>query len=88
VLPRLYPTFLAFLLYRWEIIMRETAVLGILGIHTLGFYVDSAFAEFRLDRALLLILAGVCLNLAVDGVSRRLRAAVRLSSSIRETAHA
>ena len=88
VLPRLYPTFLAFLLYRWEIIMRETAVLGILGIHTLGFYVDSAFAEFRLDRALLLIIAGVCLNLAVDGMSRRLRAAVRLSSSIRETAHA
>lgn len=88
VLPRMYPTFLAFLLYRWEIIMRETAVLGILGIHTLGFYVDSAFAEFRLDRALLLIAAGVCLNLGVDAISRRLRASVRLSPSLRGTANA
>ena len=88
VVPRLYPNFLAFLLYRWEIIMRETAVLGIIGIHTLGFYIDSAFAEFRLDRAVLLIAVGVCLNLAVDALSRHLRARVRLSQSVQGPAHA
>jgi len=37
IIPRLYNQFLAFLFYRWEIIMRETAILGILGITTLGF---------------------------------------------------
>lgn len=78
VLPRLYPNFLAFLLYRWEIIMRETAILGILGITTLGFYVDSAFAEMRLDRAVVLIALGVLLNLGVDALSRGLRAHLRL----------
>jgi phosphonate transport system permease protein len=78
VLPRIYPNFLAFLLYRWEIIMRETAILGILGITTLGFYIDSAFSELRIDRALLLIAAGVLLNLAVDGISRSLRRRLRL----------
>ncbi|MEF8834301.1 MAG: ABC transporter permease, partial [Halofilum sp. (in: g-proteobacteria)] len=31
ILPRVYGPFLAFLFYRWEIIMRETAILGILG---------------------------------------------------------
>ena len=31
-----------FLFYRWEIILRESAILGILGVYTLGFYVDSA----------------------------------------------
>ena len=36
--------------------MRETSILGILGIATLGFYVDSAIQEIRLDRAALLIL--------------------------------
>lgn len=81
VLPRLYPNFLALLLYRWEIIMRETAVLGILGIHTLGFYIDSSVAEFRFDRTLVLILATVCLNLAVDAFSRRLRARLRLKET-------
>ncbi len=52
VLPRIYRQFLAFLFYRWEVILRETAILGILGISTLGFYIDSAFEEFRFDRAL------------------------------------
>lgn len=73
VLPRIAANLLAFLLYRFEILMRETAVLGILGIATLGFYIDSAFAELRLDRAMLLIAAGVLLNLLVDSGSRQLR---------------
>ncbi|MCK5874887.1 MAG: ABC transporter permease [Alcanivoracaceae bacterium] len=78
VLPRIYPNFLAFLLYRWEIIMRETAILGVLGITTLGFYIDSAFSELRTDRALVLIGAGVMLNIAVDAISRGLRQRLRL----------
>ncbi|MFN3714007.1 MAG: PhnE/PtxC family ABC transporter permease [Alcanivoracaceae bacterium] len=84
VLPRVYPNFLAFLLYRWEIIMRETAILGILGITTLGFYVDSAFSELRMDRALVLIAAGVMLNLAVDALSRALRRHLRLKHSLND----
>ena len=73
LLPRLYGNFLALLLYRWEIIMRETAILGLIGIPTIGFYIDSAFSEFRLDRAVLLIGLSVLLNLGVDALSRRLR---------------
>lgn len=73
VLPRVYGNFLALLLYRWEIIMRETAILGLIGIPTIGFYIDSAFAEFRLDRAFFLIVISVILNLSVDGLSRLLR---------------
>ena len=82
VLPRVTPNLLAFLLYRWEVIMRETAVLGILGIHTLGFYIDSSVAEFRFDRTLLLILATVMLNLAVDALSRGLRKRLRLKPGL------
>ena len=78
-LPRIYPNVLALLLYRWEIIMRETAILGILGITTLGYYVDAAFAEFRFDRALVLIGLAVALNLLVDSLSRGLRRRLRLS---------
>lgn len=78
VLPRISPNLLAFLLYRWEVIMRETAVLGILGIHTLGFYIDSSVAEFRFDRTLILILATVMLNLLVDALSRSIRKRLRL----------
>ncbi|BBB27617.1 PhnE/PtxC family ABC transporter permease [Amphritea japonica] len=73
LLPRIYPSFLSFMLYRWEVIMRETAILGILGIHTLGFFVDSAIQEIRFDVALLLILTAALLNIVVDIFSRRIQ---------------
>lgn len=76
--PRIYGPFLAFLFYRWEIIMRETAILGILGIATLGFYVDSAIQEIRFDRAMVLILITALLNIGVDILARWLRARLRL----------
>ena len=69
VLPRVYNQFLVFSLYRGEIILRETAVLGILGIPTLGFYIDSAFEEFRLDRAVILIAFTACLNIFAEYVA-------------------
>jgi phosphonate transport system permease protein len=71
--PRLYPGFLAFLFYRWEVILRESAIMGILGITTLGFFIDSAFEELRFDKAFFLILVTALLNILVDSVSRRLR---------------
>ena len=81
VVPRLYRPFLAFLFYRWEIIMRETAILGILGITTLGFYVDSAIQELRFDRAMVLILVTALLNIAVDAVARRIRRHLQLRTT-------
>ncbi|HUJ77321.1 MAG TPA: ABC transporter permease, partial [bacterium] len=79
VLPRVYGQLLAFLFYRWEIILRETSILGILGIRTLGFYVDSAISELRFDRVVLLILVTALLNMTIDVFSRRLRTHLRLS---------
>lgn len=71
--PRLYGPFMAFLFYRWEIIMRETAILGILGIATLGYYVDAAMEDIRFDVAMVLILITALLNIGVDILARWLR---------------
>ena len=60
--------------------MRETAILGILGIATLGFFIDSAFADLRFDRALALIIVTAMLNLCIDVASRRIRARLRLKT--------
>ena len=81
ILPRVYGQFLAFLFYRWEVIMRETAILGILGVRTLGFYVDSAIADIRMDRMVFLIGITALLNIGVDGFSRRLRRNLRLTTT-------
>ncbi len=73
VLPRIYSQFLAFLFYRWEIIMRESAILGILGVATLGFFIDSAIADFRLDKMFLLLIVTALLNIAIDLISKKSR---------------
>ncbi len=80
LVPRIYPSFLAFLFYRWEIIMRETAILGILGIYTLGFYVDSAIQSIQFDRAMILILITALLNIGIDALSRRIRRRLALQT--------
>ena len=73
---------IALLFYRWEVILRETAILGILGIATLGFYVDSAFADLRFDRAMFLIFITALLNICVDAISRKIRSHLRLQTSL------
>ena len=81
-LPRLYSSFLAFLFYRWEIIMRESAILGILGIATLGFFIDSAISDFRLDKMMILLFITALLNISIDILSRRIRKYLRLKENI------
>jgi len=73
LVPRLFGQFVALCLYRWEIILRETAVMGLLGVATLGFHVDAAVSELRTDRVVVLLLAGAALIAVVDGLSRFLR---------------
>jgi len=80
ITPRVYSQFLAFLFYRWEIIMRESAMLGILGIHTLGFFVDSAITDDHLDAALFLIVASALLNMGIDTTSQRIRRRLRVTT--------
>ncbi|CAO1661130.1 PhnE/PtxC family ABC transporter permease [Salinicola sp. NYA28a] len=73
LLPRLYPNLLALLCYRAEVIMRETALLGMLGVATLGFYIDSSFQYLMFDHAFFLLLVTAALNIAIDAISRRFR---------------
>ena len=82
VLPRIYGQFLAFLFYRWEVMVRESAILGVLGIYTLGFYIDSAIVDNQLDKAALLILLTATLNMSIDVVSQRVRRRLQISTKL------
>ncbi|GIU49502.1 phosphonate ABC transporter, permease protein PhnE [Shewanella sairae] len=81
VLPVIYPNAMALLFYRFEVILRETAILGMLGVATLGFYIDSNFAEIRFNGALLLMLVAALINIAVDIASRKVLQASLLASN-------
>lgn len=78
--PTLYGQFLAYMLYRWEVILRESAIFGILGVRTLGYYVDAAIAELRIDTAALLLVGIAALSMSVDALSRRLRRRLRIET--------
>ena len=78
--PRLYGQFLAYALYRWEIIVRESAIFGILGVATLGYFIDAAITELRLDTAMVLIVATGLLSLGIDALSRSLRRRLRIEN--------
>jgi phosphonate transport system permease protein len=78
--PTLYGQFLAYMLYRWELILRESAIFGILGIKTLGYYVDAAVSELRIDTAALLLVSVAVLSMSVDAFSRNLRRRLRIEA--------
>jgi phosphonate transport system permease protein len=78
--PTLYGQFLAYLLYRWELILRESAIFGILGIKTLGYYIDAAISELRIDTAALLLVGVAVLTMSVDAFSRYLRRRLRIEA--------
>ena len=59
--------------------MRESAILGILGITTLGFFIDSAIAEDKMDQFVLLLLVTAFLNMGIDSLSQRLRKGLHIS---------
>lgn len=82
ILPRVYGQFLAFLFYRWEVMMRETALLGILGVYTLGFYIDSAEKSIQLDIMIILILITALLNMGIDSVSQLVRRRLKISTKL------
>lgn len=82
ILPRVYGQFLAFLFYRWEVMMRESAILGILGVYTLGFYIDSAISDNQLDKALVLIIITALLNIGIDTISQIVRRRLKISASL------
>lgn len=66
VLPVALPRFLLFFFYRWETCVREATVLGMLGIASLGFWIQEARARNFYDEMLFLVLLGVVLIIVGD----------------------
>ncbi len=82
VIPRIYGVFLANLFYRWEVMVRESALFGILGIYTLGFYVDSAISDDKMDKVIIIIAVMALLNIGIDSLSQRVRRKIKSEGTI------
>lgn len=77
IFPAILPRFLLFFFYRWETCVREATVLGMLGVVSLGFWIQDARARNHYDEMFFLILLGSALVLLGDFLSFVAREAVR-----------
>ncbi len=75
--PLTFSRFLLFLFYRWETCVREATVLGMLGIVSLGYWIQDSRARNHYDEMSFLVLLGAALVLMGDLLSALARETVR-----------
>lgn len=77
IFPLVFNRFLLFFFYRWETCVRDATILGLLGIVSLGYWIQDARARNHYDEMLFLILLGAGLVLLADLASALARELVR-----------
>ncbi|QXV56963.1 ABC transporter permease [Amycolatopsis sp. TNS106] len=77
VVPAAAPRFIAYGLYRWEVTIRETVVVGVVGAGGLGLVLQQQLAGFDYGAALSTLTAMVVLTIAVDFLSAAMRRSLR-----------
>lgn len=77
ILPTVLPRFLTYLLYRWEVIMRTTIVVGFVGAGGLGTEFKLAMSYFQYTEITLLLFCYMILVIIADFASETTRKAVK-----------
>lgn len=76
VLPQNLGRFLAYSLYRWEVCMRETVIVGLVGAGGLGRLLTEQLSSFDYSGLIITLTCFVALTFLVDLVSQQMRAVV------------
>ncbi len=82
-LPHAFPQLVAYTLYRWEVNIRASAVLGVVGAGGIGTLLHLSLGLFHVHRTLTLVLVVVALVTAVDVASGALRRRITEGSPTR-----
>jgi phosphonate transport system permease protein len=73
VLPLTVTRFLAYMLYRWEVCMRETVIVGLVGAGGLGRLLTEQLSSFDYQGVLVSLIGFIVLTLVVDRLSNLAR---------------
>lgn len=79
IAPLVFNRTLLFFFYRWETCVRDATILGLLGIVSLGYWIQDARARNHYDEMFFLILIGAALVVISDVISAIARESVRRS---------
>ncbi|MBW4485418.1 MAG: ABC transporter permease subunit [Tildeniella torsiva UHER 1998/13D] len=77
ILPQNLGRFLAYILYRWEVCLRETVIVGLVGAGGLGRLLTEQISSFDYSGVMITLGVFVVLTFGVDAVSQRLRGVLR-----------
>ncbi|NEP12600.1 MAG: ABC transporter permease subunit [Symploca sp. SIO2C1] len=77
VLPRTLPRFLAYLLYRWEVCIRSTVIVGLVGAGGLGRLLTEQLTSFDYQGVLTTLIVFISLTFLVDLISAFVRRTLR-----------
>jgi phosphonate transport system permease protein len=77
MLPQNLPRFMAYILYRWEVCLRETVIVGLVGAGGLGRLLTEQISSFDYSAVTVTLGLFVALTFAIDLVSSRMRKALR-----------
>lgn len=77
VVPAATPRFVAYGLYRWEVAIRETVVVGVVGAGGLGLLLNEQLSSFDYGGVLTTLIALIVLTLLVDLTSAAIRRTLR-----------
>ena len=78
--PLAFPRALIYFFYRFESCVREATVLGMLGVASLGYWIQDARTRGRYDELLVFVALGSLLILIADATSQVVRRALERSS--------
>jgi len=83
LLPTALPKYLAYVLYRWEVCVRATVVVGIVGAGGLGRRLEEQMASFDYRGVAGTLVFYVILTIGVDAVSSYARRSLHVDGAIR-----
>lgn len=77
ILPMTLTRFLAYILYRWEVCLRETVIVGLVGAGGLGRLLTEQLSSFAYQSVVFTLLCFVGLTFGVDWLSGAMRRSLR-----------
>ncbi len=77
VLPRTLPRFVAYILYRWEVCIRATVIVGLVGAGGLGRLLTEQLSSFDYRGVVATLVCFICLTFLVDVISATVRRSLR-----------
>lgn len=86
VIPQVMPEIVAFWLYRFEINIRASAILGVVGAGGVGDALNQAMAFGRLERAGTIVIVVIAVTVLVDYISGTVRRRIIEGAGARRTA--